>query len=202
MFRRERFRSDVFALGIAKKHLSLLYKSSLYFTNILFTMYTTNHLQTWPVPDTSVQTQCAQILIDRSSAGGIRLMGAVASGHGNVIRGTSRSEKPGQKINKSYIPPGVSHRDRPRTKHHRSRHDSTGVTDDILTAQPPQHIHPNECSHFPIGTVLQHSYVNHTSVDYINILLIRQTASTRSPVPLACMRVSVAVHISETFFPT
>ena len=35
MFRRERSRSDVFALEIAKKHLSLLYKSSLHFTNIL-----------------------------------------------------------------------------------------------------------------------------------------------------------------------
>ena len=38
MFRRERSRSDVFALEIAKKHLSLLYKSSLHFTNILFTL--------------------------------------------------------------------------------------------------------------------------------------------------------------------
>ena len=36
MFRRERSRSDVFALEIAKKHLSLLYKSSLHFTDILF----------------------------------------------------------------------------------------------------------------------------------------------------------------------
>ena len=36
MFRREGSRSDVFALEIAKKHLSLLYKSSLHFTNILF----------------------------------------------------------------------------------------------------------------------------------------------------------------------
>ena len=36
MFRHERSRSDVFALEIPKKHLSLLYKSSLRFTNILF----------------------------------------------------------------------------------------------------------------------------------------------------------------------
>ena len=35
MFRRERSRSDVFALEIAKKkHLSLLYKSSLHFTTV------------------------------------------------------------------------------------------------------------------------------------------------------------------------
>ena len=36
-FHRERSRSDVFALEIAKTHLSLLYKSSLHFTNILLT---------------------------------------------------------------------------------------------------------------------------------------------------------------------
>ena len=35
-FHRERSRSDVFTLEIAKTHLSLLYKSSLHFTNILF----------------------------------------------------------------------------------------------------------------------------------------------------------------------
>ena len=34
-FHRERSRSGVFALEIAKNHLSLLYKSSLHFTNIL-----------------------------------------------------------------------------------------------------------------------------------------------------------------------
>ena len=48
MFRRERSRSDVFALEIAKKHLSLLYKSSFHFTNILF-MVIVPHKRTFKV---------------------------------------------------------------------------------------------------------------------------------------------------------
>ena len=44
--------------------------------------------------------------------------------------------------------------------------------------------------------------MNHTSVDYMNIVLIRQTASTSSFIPPACMPALIAVPISETFIPT
>ena len=49
MFRRERSRSDVFALEIAEKHLSLLYKSSLHFTTILFNAFTNVVDRPWVV---------------------------------------------------------------------------------------------------------------------------------------------------------
>ena len=49
---------------------------------------------------------------------------------------------------------------------------------------PPQGLHPIQCTHFPISNspiILVHtSIMNHTSVDDMNILLIRQTASARS----------------------
>ena len=74
-------------------------------------------------------------IIVRSSAGVVRLMRAVASDHGTEIRGTSRAANQDRRVKKSYIIAGVSHWNRPRTKHHRSRHVSTGATDDILTTQ-------------------------------------------------------------------
>ena len=44
--------------------------------------------------------------------------------------------------------------------------------------------------------------MNHTSVDYMNIVLIRQTASTSSFIPPACMPALIAVPISEILIPT
>ena len=51
-----------------------------------------------------------------------------AGSAGRVDQGTK------VEIKKSYIIAGVPHRDQPKNKRHRSRHVSTGVTDDILTA--------------------------------------------------------------------
>ena len=55
---------------------------------------------------------------------------------------------------------------------------------------------------FPNTKLSYNTHVNHTSVDYMNILLKRQTASIRSLIPPTCMPASIAVHIFETFIPT
>ena len=107
-------------------------------------------------------------------------MGAVASGHGTGIRGTSRASNQGRRrVHKSYIIAGVSHWDRPRIKHHRSRHVSTGVTE-YLDRNNTSTCSSNRMFPFPNAKLSYNTHANHTSVDYMNILLVRQTASTRS----------------------